>query len=244
MKSKVHISLRTHLPTTDWSFGQRVLSAFLDIDPKLTPQILKSSGLAGEDFECLDKCEPHWAKRVVTKGVGDDNHYYNEHFAGLEWKRRKSIKYRADFKHTFRDRKNWLIAGRLSLDIDYHATFDWAAFFHRLCDIFRPYEGMLHIHNAIEPEIYSMSYQGKIETLVTTSIIPIITKSVKPIEFISDELFQKIQENGFSIQKLANAYRIDICDDLHCIINDYELFAARRAKLKSLFPEDTFRIAG
>ena len=241
MKSKIHISLRTHLPTTDWSFGQCVLNAFLDIDPKLTPQTICSSGLKVEGFESLENCESHWAKRVVTKG-GGGHYYYNEHYAGAEWKRQKSIKYKAVFEHTRRDRKNWLIAGRLSLDIDYNTAFDWATFFDRLCDIFQPYDGMMQIHNAIEPEIYPILYQGKIENLVTISIIPKITKSVKPIEYISDELFQKIQDNEFSIQNLTNAYRIDICDDLHCVVNDYELFSARRAKLKSLFPKGTFRV--
>lgn len=82
----------------------------------------------------------------------------------------------------------------------------------------------------------------RLNNLANVSIIPIDVKAVKPIKYIDADMVKKIEDNGFFIEKLPNAYKIKVCDNIHDFVDDFEGYCRKRAHLKLLFPEGSFKI--
>lgn len=242
MKNKILMCFHTTINTSDWDIGKRLLTAFETFDPRLTPEELSSHAVSLGNFINIDKCEPLWAKKSVMTTTGDDGYFRSERYAALDWMRNRNVKYSTQLRHTGTDQKNRLLPGIFTLSGTYDKDLDWDNFFGVLEKILTSEYAWFHFSNKHEPEIYPLSYQGRLENLANISIIPKQTRGVKPVEYINAALAERIQEFGFSIQELPGAYKVRIVDTIHDAINDFSKFSDRRALLKSLFPKDTFRV--
>lgn len=242
IQNKVNIIIHTEIETIEWSIGNKILNAFLDFDEKLISQSLWSWNKKIGDFSDVSECEKHWAPLAVSKGVGD-NYSYREFHTGLSWKRRKSVKYSAQMYHTFINRNNRLIRGYLTFSSNYLEGIDWSKLFDRLTDILQSDRAFLQVHNDIETRMFELTDFDRLSNLANVSIIPIDVKSVRtPIKHIDENIAEKIKNNGFFIEKLPNAYKIKVCKNIHDFVNDFEGFCRKRAHLKSLFPEGSFKV--
>ena len=242
MKNKILMCFHTSVETSEWDIGKKLLTAFETFDPRLTPETLISQTIPLGNFVNVDKCEPLWTRKAVTATTGDDGYYRSEHLEPLEWMRRKNVKYKTQLRHTTTDQKNRFLPGIFTLSGTYSKDLDWDNLFGILEEILVSEYAWFHFSNKYEPEIYPLIYQGRLENLANTSVIPKQTRSVKPVKYINSNLADRIEDLGFSIQELPTAYKIRIVDTIHNAISDFENFSERRALLKSLFPRNTFRV--
>jgi len=138
---------------------------------------------------------------------------------------------------------NRLIRGYLTFSSNYLEGIDWSKLFDRLTDILQSDRAFLQVHNDIETRMFELTDFDRLSNLANVSIIPIDVKSVRtPIKHIDENIAEKIKNNGFFIEKLPNAYKIKVCKNIHDFVNDFEGFCRKRAHLKSLFPEGSFKV--
>ncbi len=231
-KKSLFMSFSTMKDTTQWSVGKELLDAFANTDKRLVPEHLFQWSVKLGNFETVNACQKHW----VTIGQIRSQGSMSEFPVGLRWKRQRTAKYEAEMKHTQRNKRGRLVAGSFDYYGVYHKKINWNEFFEKLCKILEPSHAMLH--NYVVPEMNNWS----LWTSRAAELGNLSHSCLLPETLVDETLAKTITDAGFPIQKFGEGYLLQVTEDLHDVVNDFPMFSARRAKLKSLFPDDYFQI--
>lgn len=240
-KPEIAFELYTRKPTADWTVGRRLLTFLTEFDDRLVPQTLDNWGVKRE-FISVEETEPYWAIKSIQRGT-KDHYYYNEMHLSVGLKRKRVVNYHTELRHMSVNRKGRVVPARMHFTATYHKAIDWEELFLGVCDILESNTAFMHYFGDSEKR-WSL-VRGKYykdmshHFLVPAKYVQEQTKDFA--HYIEDELVQKIKGEGFLVKKVNDGHLIKVTDNLQDVIDDFDVFAARRDQLKAMFPEGLFK---
>lgn len=263
MKPKLQLTIRTREETVSWDFGRRFLRVLMDGGDRLRPQWITTFcetefRTNKREFVGVDGCEPFWAQTASYHSESG----VREFPCDFLWRRRKTVKHDGWVKHTSRSIRNNVLPGTARLYGAWHKAVGWSKLFRDWCVVMRPQIGMLHV--LTEPERFKLVARDVSEWTEEEERffcgwrdfrIGSFGASLKPeipnvgwAMFYGDEFAVEVDEEaiadaGFPIEKIGEGYLVRVTESIDDVIDDFPLFSARRAELKSLFREGLFTIA-
>lgn len=240
----VRMFVNTDAVTTDWSTGRKVLSAFCETDERLVPEYLWQWETCIGEFETVEQCRESWAWMTQLRAHGSKHDFP----LGLGWRRKKTVRYQAEMKHSANNALGRWNGGSLSVFAAPHKTVDWLPVFRRVCDALTPTFGLLHYFVPVE----DAEGTGTAASYFRGGVIPSkgMPKCIPNIgwatffgqEFSENVRAEEIAGAGFAVDKLNDGYLIRITDNINDVADRYPYFSNRRAQLKKFFPADFFLI--
>ncbi|UFH49292.1 hypothetical protein [Pseudomonas sp. KNUC1026] len=220
------ISVTTDADTTPWSVGSRLISMFVDENPRLAPEVLFQWENKLGDFESVAACEPYWAPSGSVKAQGIELSFP----IGLRWKR-KVVKYDAEINHTRRNLKGEKINGKLRVQADFNQKVNWFEIFKRICEILSPIYASMHFFSK---EARSNFRPGSLESYFFSGVLQqgkvadvswgmFLGKSVS-LGFDLSEF----RSRGFAVQKIGEGALITVTDSIHDVVEQSSYFYEKK----------------
>lgn len=240
MKSYIQISIRTKVETIDWDFGCQLLESLSLDDGLLAPEFISHNvDKVKEPFEGRPQAETFWAEKTSIRANGS----LSDFFLDFAWRRGRLVKSSGNVVHTFRNIRNQIVPGSIRLNSVYSERVDWYRLFKVWCEIFPPQIGMLHYFT--EPELGQHEAHNSFQIGSFKAALKPEISNAGWAMFYGNEFAEKVDADrianaGFPIEKIGDGYLVRVTENIQDIVSDFQLFAQRRAELKSFFPEGFF----
>jgi len=240
-KDEIKFSAITSKPTAEWSLGRQVLAAFEEVSPQLAPEVLYQWEDKIGPFESVEATEPYWAQLAQMRVNGA----LSEFPVGLRWKRNRAAKYEAEISHTRSDARGNTIDGRLNVYAAVHKKTNWCLLGARLGELMNADLAMLHCFASFDNQsVRSNTPESRFRsfTILDGKVPNIGWGMLYGGRFVHEVDAAAISAAGFPVQKIGDGYFVQVTEDINDVVNDFDMFSKRRAKLKSLFRDDLFLI--
>lgn len=217
----IEISIRTFEDTRSESFGQKMSQILWEDDDLLVPQKFGPNTRGKRSFSNTDNFMSHWPHDVGT------------------WKRNKKLKNFGFVTHT-EQTQGGINPGAFSLHSQYSNVIDWKMKFEKLCSLFNPQLGMMHLYTEFEclPENSTYDFREANLGALWKPSVPGLGWM-----FAAGERFYKptiaIDLGNADVQRndLGNYLTIQIAKSADEIIEDFHTYQNRRDNLISRFPQ-------
>ncbi len=250
-RPELNISFICGINTIPWEIGSSVLELLLESDPRLMPQKIGNSEPLKISVSEVSDCAPYWAPPM------DPSNFVAGNAWDVMWKRSKKIQSSGHVLHQFRNRAGEVRPTWFIFRADPERSVPWKRLFEQLCSLLQPTYGTLHILGDIEQnsrrfkpeEVSSFGFDDQMTGLPPTNLerkglANLACSNFFGSQFESLVSFPEIEKEGFPVKPLNDGYLVDISTDLFSVLDDFPEFSKRRAALKQIFPEGTFRIGG
>lgn len=240
MKPYIQIAVRTKMETVGWDVGSQLLESLCLNGGLLAPEYIShNADKITEPFEGKSQAERLWAEKTSIRANGS----LSDFFLDFAWKRKKSVKCSGRICHMSRNIRNQIVPADIFLNSIFSDKVDWYQLFKVWCEILPPQLGMLHYFTEpeLEPHMVNDNFQiGSFNAALKPDVPNAGWAMFYGDEFAEKFDAERIAKAGFPIEKIGDGYLVRVTEDIQDIVRDFQLFAQKRAELKSLFPEGFF----
>jgi len=244
-KPTVLISIDTYVETVTEAFGRSFIQSLCDEDVRLVPEKLSVTENYKDPFLGIDDFVTNWW--AVSEEMRVDGCLVGEAVQGPAWKRKSALVSRGMIEHGFTNRKNDKISSALWYECRWAKYINFEHLFKNWVELSSPEIGMLHVFT--EPELHWQDYAADMSFRVGTLGgaaelgIPNMGWAMAYGKGYAAEVdAARIRAAGFPVDEQGGVTVVRVTEKLSDVVDDFDRFSRRRAKLKALFRPDMFWI--
>lgn len=240
MKKYVQISIRTRVDTTELERG-RELVALLDSHGLTPEQVSFNPDKFKDDFLGDESLERWWAVMATVKSQGRSF----EAPMPFAWRRKRVVKSSGYVWHRVHNQAGRLVPASVSISAPWNSRIDWRLLFSELVRIFPPQIGMLHLFTPREVGqrgAWSSFEIGSFGASLAPELHNLAWATYFGDEFSVEGDRDAMKKEGFTVDEYANGYLVQVTTSLEDVDRSFDLFSAKRAKLKTLYRNELFSI--
>ncbi|MEG3150849.1 hypothetical protein U1769_13215 [Sphingomonas sp. ZT3P38] len=242
-KPSVLTSIETTSATTEKCFGRDFMHTLIGQDSRLEPELVSTSERFKDPFISLDHfIEEWWAMPIKTHF---DGRVTGERFGGPLWKRKSPLASRGMINHGSINSRGQKIPSILWFESRWDKRIDFFTLFRNWISVSKPEIGMLHVFTDEEKgslcsDAGSSFKAGSFGGPAKPGIPNIGWAMAYGGEYLTEVNVENIKAAGFPIDRHGDTMIVRVTENLDDVVNDFRLFATRRAELKRLFKPGLF----